>query len=194
MSDSTYYIKHLNRLRDYYAKWKSFPSYKRLCAVLDLSSAAGVGNVLKRLLQEGYLERTPDKIWIPGLRFFDRQLIPFNIPAGTPVDVADTEFNAFQIDDYVVSKPSMTEFLRVKGDSMVDAGIFEGDLAAIERRSLAKPGEIVAAFVDNELTLKELALDGDAYVLRPRNKAYQLIRPRDKLEIYGVLIGIVRKY
>lgn len=194
MSEISYYIKHLNRLRDYYAEWKSFPSYKRLCSVLNINSATGVGNILRRLRQERFLDRTPDNVWIPGPRFFERVLIPASIPAGQPVDVPDVSTDVFQVDEYVVNKPSLTEFLRVKGDSMIDVGIFDGDLAAIERRNTAKPGEIVAAFVDNELTLKELALDGDHYVLRPRNKAYSLIKPHTKLEIYGVLIGIVRKY
>jgi repressor LexA len=77
---------------------------------------------------------------------------------------------------------------------MVEAGIHEGDLAVVERSTDATPGHIVVAVVDDQFTLKTLARDNDGYHLLPANPNYPVIRPSGKLEIFGVLVGLVRKY
>jgi repressor LexA len=92
-----------------------------------------------------------------------------------------------------VREPSKTELVRVKGDSMIDAGIHEGDYLVVERRQDASPGQVVVAIVDNEFTVKYLGKERDELVLKPANKAYPVIRPRGRLEIYGVMAGLVRK-
>jgi repressor LexA len=77
---------------------------------------------------------------------------------------------------------------------MVDAGIHDGDLAVVERKTEATQGDIVVAVVDDQFTLKTLARDKDGYHLLPANPNYPVIRPNGKLEIFGVLVGLVRKY
>ena len=77
---------------------------------------------------------------------------------------------------------------------MIEAGINEGDLAVVERDLTAKVGDFVVAIVDNEFTLKELGSERGQFVLKPHNKAFQTIRPKGQLEIYGVLVGIIRRY
>ena len=77
---------------------------------------------------------------------------------------------------------------------MIDAGIFEGDIAVVEKRVAAQAGDIVVAIVDNEFTIKTLALERGKYVLHPANPAYPVIRPRSQLELFGVVVGIIRKY
>jgi repressor LexA len=82
----------------------------------------------------------------------------------------------------------------VKGDSMCDAGINDGDIAVVERGGAARKGDFVVAIVDNEFTLKELGLERDKFILKPHNKAYPVIRPKGSLEIFGVMVGLVRRY
>ena len=77
---------------------------------------------------------------------------------------------------------------------MIDAGINDGDVAVVERDLTAKIGDFVVAIVDNEFTLKELGSERGQFVLKPHNKAFQVIRPKGQLEIYGVLVGIIRRY
>jgi repressor LexA len=77
---------------------------------------------------------------------------------------------------------------------MSEAGINDGDIAVVERSGGAKAGDFVVAIVDNEFTLKELAVERGAFVLKPHNKAFPVIRPRGQLEVFGVLVGIVRRY
>ena len=76
---------------------------------------------------------------------------------------------------------------------MIDAGIFEGDLVVVEKRPAAKKGDIVVAIVDNQFTLKRLDLEAGRFVLRAENIAYPVIRPEGALEIFGVMVGLVRK-
>ena len=83
--------------------------------------------------------------------------------------------------------------VRVKGDSMIDAGIFDGDLAVVEKRGGARRGDIVIAIVDGQFTLKRLDLERGQFILRPENKAYPVIRPEGALEVFGVMVGLVRK-
>jgi repressor LexA len=76
---------------------------------------------------------------------------------------------------------------------MQDAGILDGDLAVVEKRGSARRGDIVVAIVDSQFTLKRLDLERGRFILRPENKAYPVIRPEGALEIFGVMVGLVRK-
>ena len=93
----------------------------------------------------------------------------------------------------LVQKPSQTFFMPIKGDSMKDAGLLEGDTAVCERRQRADVGEIVVAFINSEVTIKRLGKEGERYVLKPENKAYAVLRP-NPLEILGVVTGSFRSY
>ena len=113
--------------------------------------------------------------------------------AGLPDAVEDDDADAVTIDDYLIERPSQTVLVRVKGDSMIDAGIFEGDLVVVEKRAGRAEGDIVVAIVDGQFTLKRLDLEQGQFVLQPENKAYPVIRPEGALEIFGVMVGLVRK-
>ncbi len=186
--------EYLAKLQDYYADWKSIPSYAALCDVFGIASKSWVKAILDRLEKAGYVERTPDGMWIPTRQFFARPLSDVSVPAGMPVMVNDTQADYFVIDDMLVDAPSKTTLIPVKGDSMLGAGIHDGDVAVIEKRNLANVGDIVVAIVDGEFTLKTLDKERGKFILRPENQAYPVIRPEGTLEIFGVLIGLVRKY
>jgi len=99
------------------------------------------------------------------------------------------------IDDYLVGDPSRTVLCRVRGDSMTDAGMLDGDFVVVECGRPTKPGDIVVAAVDEELTVKTLRLDErGVFYLEPANAEYRAIRPLGSLEIIGVVTGLVRKY
>lgn len=100
----------------------------------------------------------------------------------------------FLVDRYLVRQPSRTVMVPVKGDSMIDAGIHDGDIVVVVRTKAGNAGDFVVAIVDNEFTLKELALEKGKFVLKPHNPAYPVIRPLGELEIFGVVTGLVRRY
>ncbi len=186
--------EYLAKLQDYYASWKSIPSYAALCEVFGIASKSWVKAILDRLEKAGFVERTPDGMWIPSRQFFARPLAEATVQAGMPVAVNDTHGEYFVIDEMLIDTPSKTTLITVKGDSMIDAGIHEGDVAVVEKRNIANIGDIVVAIVDNEFTLKTLDKERGQYILRPANPAYPVIRPQGTLEIFGVLVGLIRKY
>ena len=187
-------VEYLAKLQDYYADWKSIPSYAALCEVFGLASKSWVKAILDRLGEAGFIERTPDGIWIPTRQFFARPLADASVPAGMPVTVSATQGEYHVIDEMLVDKPSKTTLIKVKGDSMSGAGIHDSDIAVVEKRNLAEIGDIVVAIVDGEFTLKTLDRERGKFILRPQNPAYPVIRPQATLEIFGVLVGLVRKY
>lgn len=187
-------VEYLARLQDYYVEWKSIPSYAALCEVFGIASKSWVKAILMRLSEAGFIERTPDGVWVPTKQFFARPLAESSVQAGMPVAVNATQGDYLVIDEMLIETPSKTTLIPVKGDSMIEAGIHEGDIAVVEKRMTANVGDIVVAIVDNDFTLKTLDREAGEYILRPANLAYPVIRPRGSLEIFGVLVGLVRKY
>ena len=186
--------EYLAKLQDYYAEWKSIPSYASLCEVFGIASKSWVKAILDRLGKAGFIERTPDGMWIPTSQFFARPFAESSVQAGMPVSVTATQGKYFVIDELLIETPSLTTIIPVKGDSMIDAGIHDGDLAVVEKRLSANVGDIVVAIVENEFPRKTLGRERGKFVLCPANPAYPVIRPNDTLEIFGVLIGLIRKY
>jgi SOS regulatory protein LexA len=184
---------YLGVLQDYYARHRTLPSYASIGGLLGLRSKSSVAALVARMKLAGYLESTPDRRLAPTKRLFARPLASGFVRAGLPDPVADDEADAVTLDDYLIERPSQTVLVRVKGDSMIDAGIFEGDLVVVEKRAAAQKGDIVVAIVDNQFTLKRLDLENGRFVLKPENKGYPIIRPEGALEIFGVMVGLVRK-
>jgi repressor LexA len=185
--------QYLAKLQDYYARHGTLPSYAGIGALVGLRSKASVAEMAMRLKAEGFLDSTPDRRLKPGKRFFERAAAE-SVRAGLPAPAADTRPDSLSIDQYLVGKPSRTLLITVKGDSMIDAGIHPGDRVVVEKRNAATPGDIVVAIVDNEFTVKRLAREKGRLVLKPENKAYPVIRPKEEAEIFGVVVGLVRKY
>jgi len=184
---------YLAILQDYYARHRALPSYASIGSLLGLRSKSSVAALVARLKLAGFLESTPDRRLAPTSRFFARPLAVTPVRAGLPEAIDDTDADAVTIDDYLIERPSSTVLVRVKGDSMQDAGILDGDLVVVEKRASAQKGDIVVAIVDNQFTLKRLDLEGARFVLKPENRAYPVIRPEGTLEIFGVMVGLVRK-
>lgn len=187
--------EYLDRLRDYYAEHRRIPSFQRIADLMGFASKSPASKLMDRLGAAGFLERTPDdEAWIPAARFFERTLADTAVRAGAPDMIEDSQGEHFLIDQYLVRAPSQTVMVPVKGDSMINAGIHDGDLVVVKRSHTANPGDFVVAIVDNEFTLKELGLEKGQYLLKPHNPAYPVIRPQGELKIFGIVTGLVRRY
>lgn len=165
----------------------------KLTEVLGLSSTGGVFKVLGRLTDAGYLERVEGRI-APTKRFFERPVLG-QVRAGLlqPAGHDDLD-DRLSVEDYLVEHPERTSFCHVSGDSMKDAGLLDGDVAVVEANTLPRPGDIVVAVVDNQLTVKYLRMDpSGAWVLEAANVAYEPIRPKGSLEVLGVVTGSFRR-
>jgi repressor LexA len=166
----------------------------KLTEVLGLASTGGVFKVLGRLTDAGYLERVDGRI-APTKRFFERPVLG-TVRAGTPHLASQEDLDdRLSVEDYLVDHPERTSFCHVRGDSMKDAGLLDGDVGVVEANTLPRPGDIVVAVVDGQITVKYLRMDaGGAWFLEPANSAYEPIRPDGSLEVLGVVTGSFRRY
>ena len=187
-------LDYLAVLQDYYAEHKTLPSYAMIAQLLGFRSKNAVTALVARLKLQGYLDSAPDKRLKPGQRFFERILAESAVQAGMPSAATGDRHETLSIDEYLVERPSQTVLITVRGDSMIDAGIREGDVVVVEKRPVANIGDVVVAIVDNEFTLKTLGKEKNEFVLYPANKAYPTLRPKGSLEIFGVVVGQFRKY
>jgi repressor LexA len=117
-----------------------------------------------------------------------------SIPAGMPAAFDSTEAPEtlrFIPTTLGISNPKRAFAVRVQGDSMVDAGIFSGDIVVLEQKE-AKPNDIVAALIDGENTLKRLVKDGNRIYLKAENILYPNLHPVERLDIQGVVVSVLR--
>ena len=128
-----------------------------------------------------------------------RQAFPLyttRVAAGFPSPADDHVDKRLSPTDYLVQNDSATFFVRVKGDSMVDAGIFENDVLVVDRSIEARVGDIVLAILDGEFTVKTLGKSKSGPRLMPANRNYPVIEVREgqTLEVCGVVTGSMRKF
>ncbi|MSO65251.1 MAG: transcriptional repressor LexA [Alphaproteobacteria bacterium] len=118
------------------------------------------------------------------------------IAAGTPIEALRDPNNYFELPAGLLASKREHYALQVEGDSMVDAGIYDGDVAVIERCDMAENGAIVVALIDEqEATLKRLRRRGNSVALEPANSAYETrIFPPDRVKVQGRLVGLYRRY
>jgi repressor LexA len=117
------------------------------------------------------------------------------IAAGTPIEAIQTHSHTIMVPPEMLG-PGEHFALEVRGDSMIDAGIFDGDTVLIKKQDAASTGEIVVALVDDEeATLKRLRRKGNSVALEAANPAYETrIFPPDRVKVQGRLVGLLRKY
>jgi repressor LexA len=174
------------------------PSLREMCEVFGFASHTAALKHVQSLARKGFVTQTGDgRTWaanqtkeIQGFLF----TVPLygTIPAGLPADNADTADETIRIDPAAFGLRTAKGLiaLRVRGDSMTGAQIADGDIALL-RAEPARPGNIVAALIDGETTLKRLVLDRKRTVLRAENPRYKDIIPSESLVIQGVLVGVI---
>jgi len=118
------------------------------------------------------------------------------IAAGTPISAIQTRSHTVHVPPEMLSSAGEHFALEVRGDSMIEAGIFEGDLALIKRADTADTGDIVVALVDEEeATLKRLRKKGASIALEAANPSYETrIFGPDRVQIQGKMVGLFRRY
>ena len=116
-----------------------------------------------------------------------------SIAAGNPIEAIESS-ERIEVPAHLFN-PKKTNFcLQISGDSMIEKGIIDGDIVIIEKKQVAEQGEIVAAIIENEATLKILKKEKDHIKLMPANKKYRPITVNDNFKIAGVLVGLLRSY
>lgn len=183
----------IERLRQFYTRHKRLPTYGEMCLVLHYKSKGAVRYVVQKLVEQQILEKDENGKLLPK-KLLSIPLLGI-IKAGSPIP-ADTQLDK-QIYIYeLFDNLSATSFaLTVKGDSMIDEGIHEGDLVIVNKDLEPKNGDVVAACVDGEWTVKYFSRDDMGVVsLIPANREYKTIYPKDSLTLGGVVVSTIRKY
>ncbi len=176
------------------------PSVREICAAVGLSSTSTVHGHLERLEKKGLIKRDatkPRTIEIIENSLGKKEMI--NIPiigtitAGIPILAVENVEDTFPLPvDYVKSNKELF-MLRVSGESMIEAGILDNDLCIIEKTNSAENGDIIAALIDNEATLKKFFKEKDHIRLQPENKSMKPIIVSD-CQVLGKLVGLYRNY
>ena len=177
------------------------PSVRDICEAVHLKSTSSVHSHLETLEKNGYIRRDPTKpraieILDDSFNFNRREMV--NVPvighvaAGEPLLAEQNIENYFPIPmEYMPNK--QTFMLKVKGESMINVGIFSGDYILVEESPTASDGEIVVALVEDSVTVKRFYKEDGYFRLQPENDAYDPIILTD-VTILGKVIGVIRMY
>ena len=177
------------------------PSLDELCMRLGMASRGSLYKHIMALINAGLVEPfTGNKQ--AGIRLvsetFDGEVgsegLPYvgAIAAGKPIEALETLSYMNVPDALKTNKPCYV--LQVKGESMIDAGIHDGDLVIAEKKCVAKDGDIVIALIDGGWTMKYYRNKKGQVYLEPANKDFKPIYPENELEIAAIVKGVIRKY
>jgi repressor LexA len=190
----------LDVIRDFIATKRYSPSLEEIGAELGLSSVATVHKHVTLLVEKGYVKRAWNQnrsIELAEPEAEGSVKLPLRgmIAAGRPLEAVPTD-EMIGVPADMVRDGSRSYVLRVRGDSMIDEQIRDGDFVVIEDREPRARGETVVALVDeNEATLKRLYRDGPTVRLEPANPRMEpMVFPADRVRVQGVAVGVIRKY
>lgn len=175
------------------------PAYQEIMKLVGFKSKNAVYKLINKMLDEGVVNKDSSGRLIPNNLIGEIPLLGL-VEAGFPTLAEEHVLDTMSIDDYLIDTKSKdkTYILEVKGDSMIEAGINEGDLVIAEKIEgsgrQAKEGDIVVAEVDGGWTMKYLRRKNGKAYLEPANSAYKPIYPEISLNIAAVVRGVIRKY
>ena len=180
-------------LRRFWRMNRRMPTYSEMCRIFGFASKNASFRLAKRLIDEGYIEKDDSGRLMPLPERMGLTLRGY-VQAGFPTPAEEELVDTLSLDDYLVDKPEASFLLKVTGDSMIDAGIHEGDLVIIERGRTPRSGDVVLGCVDNEWTLKTYRKTSRGVELVPANDNYPIIRPVGELSLGGVVRAVIRRY
>ena len=193
--------KLLDFLVEYYNENNVYPTFDEMRDFLKIKSKSGIHKLLSSLEDKGYVKRLHHKARALSINSSvneNEKNLPFlgRIAAGNPIEAITGSFEQISVPNYLINNKDEHFTLEVSGDSMVDAGIFDGDIVIIRKTEAANSGDIVVALIDqNEVTLKRFRSFKNSIALEPANKNYKIrLFGEDRVKIQGKLVGLIRKF
>ncbi len=177
------------------------PTITEICHGLGLSSTSTVHKHLKTLIEKGYIDSMPGRSRGLSMKSEPVQQTPCievpllgRVTAGLPIEMNEIP-DTISLPETMLGRGE-TFVLEVKGESMIDEAIKDGDYVIVEKRESARNGDMVIACIDNnEVTLKRIYKEGNKVRLQPSNPSMQpIIIENHDVTIKGIVIGILRKY
>jgi len=188
------------------------PTLREIGEHMGIRSTNGVNDHLKALEKKGYLEREDLKsralrpISPLGSQHFERSVpsgqmvdVPIlgRVAAGEPILAVEEAEDSVKVDRFFLGSNKEVFALKVKGDSMIEAGIYDGDFIFVKKQLTAHKGDIVVAMIGDEATVKYYHPEGDQIVFKPANHRLQpiVVRKRDfkPVNLIGLVVGVYRR-
>ena len=191
-----------NKLLDLYGN-EPLPSFDLICNDLGFKSKNSVWQYFQKFIEIGLIKEKFNRFFIPSSmsRNDESGSTSLKIPhfidgvrAGFPTMAEGYTDNNISFDEMLIKKPYSTFCVNVVGDSMIDAGICDGDMVVVEKGESVRDGDIVVANVDGDFTLKYYRIKNGKIWLEPANSNYPNIIPQNELMVVGLVTGLVRKY
>lgn len=181
-----------DQLKIFYSNHKRLPSVTEARSLFRLKSRNGAYKILQSLASRDFIQKDRAGKFVRGKTFFH---IPFlgTVVAGWASPAEEELGDVMDLDEWLIRKPEATFLFIVQGDSMIDAGINDGDYALVERTTDYRDGDLVIAQVDGDLTLKYFRKNGGKVYLEAANPEYKPIYPIESLKIVAVVATIIRR-
>ncbi len=199
--------KELYDFLDHYIKSNQIsPSFEEMKRAVNLKSKSGIHRLITSLEQRGFIKRLKHKARAMEItkKLYQNNSneTSYEIPllgaiaAGNPIEAIENPDEYISVPSNFMSPNNQYFGLKVKGLSMIDKGIFDGDVAVIKKTTSVLNGKIAAVLTnDNEITLKTINIDNNKIYLIPANKNFEeKIFNINEVQIQGALTGIIRKY
>jgi repressor LexA len=191
----------LQLIADSVEKYGYPPTYQQLCDILGISSKNGVKKHIDALVAKGYLEKDSSP---RGIRIISPEYKPhgqeeYTVPvigaiaAGFPILAEENVERYVPVPRHLIKTEGRYYALKVRGDSMVNAGILEDDLVIVQAADRAVNNDIVVALIDGEVTVKRLVNKGSTHYLKAENPAYDDLYPTESFAIQGKVVGLIRE-
>lgn len=174
------------------------PSVREICAALGFKSTSSAHQYISRLAEKGYIDKSDLKTRAIRIKGDEPTIsIPIvgKVAAGEPILAQENIEDYFSIGESFFSKSDLqndTFVLRVQGESMINAGINDGDYIIVSKQSTARNGQIVVAMIDGNATVKTFYKEVDHVRLQPENDTMDPIIVKN-VQIVGKVVGLVRK-
>lgn len=184
--------KALGRLRHFYRDKHRSPSFAEVCGLFGYRSKNAAFELVDKLIEKGFLKKdSKGRLLLDSLSGVK---LLGTVQAGWPSPAEEELVDTLSLEEYLIKHPEQTYLIKVSGDSMIDAGIHQGDLVLVERGRAPKDKDIIIAQVDGEWTMKYYEKRGENVRLVAANKKYSPIVPKQELVLGGVVTAVIRKY
>ncbi len=187
------YDSQLQKLRLYYKEHQKLPTYEDMRHLFGCKSKSTAFYAINKLVSAGFLKKKGQKL-IPGPHFMS---LPYykSVRAGFPSPAEEEASDRMSLDEYLIDQPNSTFFLKVKEDSMSQAGIFAGDIVIVERSKGAYLNQMVVVNLEGQMVVKTLKQAQGQFILESAHPDYPNLPLEDYIHhgMMGVVKGVVRK-
>jgi SOS regulatory protein LexA len=203
--------QQLNQLKAFYKSAKRMPSYSEVADLFGLQSKESAYRHIQKFITGNILAKDSTGKIIPGANFVQKSNVKTMTPiqnspypqtgipllglveAGLPSVAEESILDTISLDEWLIARQDQCFMLQVKGDSMIEAGIREGDYVVVDRSLKARIGDIVIAELDGGITMKYLRHKNNQLYLEPANSMFSDLYPEESLSVQAVVTAVVRK-